>query len=510
MGLVIQAQADPVIAPAAQANAGAADDAGKAPNGFAAIVNGLLGDAKGTEKKDARESVLDALKQALPAGAGAPNGFAALANALLGDARGTEKKDGRESLLDALKQALPPQDGGAVSGADAVAAALAAMQALIPPVITANPGETAGTGQTAQALAAAVPAANLPVAGAAQAAEAVVPDAAPPMAAPATGVDMVAPPVAASDTAPAAQAAPTADAPAPAPTDDAAAPLAAPAVANAQQPADVTPAPAAALSAAAAVAEAQEIVSAKPAASEKRPHEPGGRDKIDDAASPPTDAAAQTPQDAVSVVRFVGNAGNNRGNGDKGAQPGEKHEPNASVQGIAHAAANSAAGQLRDDADVAPTEVPPSPPAVPADLPPAVEHVSRTVIEQIEKGGGEARLLLHPAELGEVVIRVHADGDRVRVEIHAVRTEAMNLLRDHTADLSNLLGGRGLNLADVFVGLGDQGAGDARDQQQANARNRPQDGEFAALMGIDESPSTDIHNRLRAAYNPDGALSYRI
>ncbi|MEO9254582.1 MAG: hypothetical protein ABI305_03515, partial [Tepidiformaceae bacterium] len=79
-----------------------------------------------------------------------------------------------------------------------------------------------------------------------------------------------------------------------------------------------------------------------------------------------------------------------------------------------------------------------------------------------------------------------------------------------TADLSNLLGNRGLNLADVYVGLGGQQARDSQREQQQAFNNRPNNGEFSSLMGIDEAPAIERLNRLRSAYNPDGALSYLV
>jgi hypothetical protein len=88
----------------------------------------------------------------------------------------------------------------------------------------------------------------------------------------------------------------------------------------------------------------------------------------------------------------------------------------------------------------------------------------------------------------------------------------MNLLRDHTQDLSNLLGSRGLNLSDVYVGVGGQNQGNQRDggQPSSQASNKPENSEFASLMGIDSTPAAGNFNRLRATYNPDGALSYRV
>lgn len=138
-----------------------------------------------------------------------------------------------------------------------------------------------------------------------------------------------------------------------------------------------------------------------------------------------------------------------------------------------------------------------------------MEHVARTVIERAERGGGDARIHLDPAGLGEVTIHVHTQGEHVRVDVRAERPEAAQLLRDHTQDLSALLGERGLNLSDVNVGLG-RGNGDQNWGNEQGERNRPAGGEFASILGIGDTTPVETLNRLRAAYNPDGVHVYRV
>jgi flagellar hook-length control protein FliK len=231
--------------------------------------------------------------------------------------------------------------------------------------------------------------------------------------------------------------------------------------------------------------------------------------------SPPTEAASSATPTSTSVVRNVGNAETDNQDsltGD-GKSRADGPEPKASVRGLAHAASNSAVGELRASQQTAPTDAVAAPdaPQAPAtaDVPPQVEHVANTVIERVEAGGGEARIHLDPAGLGEVTIHVHTDGDAVRIDVRAERHEAAQLLRDHTQDLSSLLGERGLNLSDVNVGLGRGNAGQAW-EQDARPQNRPATGEFAGILGFDEPVAVETHNRLRAAYNPDGAHVYRI
>jgi len=244
----------------------------------------------------------------------------------------------------------------------------------------------------------------------------------------------------------------------------------------------------------------------------QRPTEPPARppDKPVDGAATPSASAEVT-----SVVRSVGNAQSETGTPGEGEQettntPVRPNEPRASARGIEQAAPNSAVGGLApaSSSDPAAAAVTEAPSAVAAEVPPAVEQVATTVFEHTEIGGGEARIHLDPVELGEVTIHVHTDGDSVRIEVRAERPEAAQLLRDHTQDLSNLLGERGLNLSDVNVGLGRGQAG--QDQNDTSQRNRPVDGEFAAILGLDDAAPAAAHNRLRAAYNPDGAHLYRI
>lgn len=233
---------------------------------------------------------------------------------------------------------------------------------------------------------------------------------------------------------------------------------------------------------------------------------------------PPSEASTNQAATVASVVRSVGNA--ETGNDAEGSAQGnafgrKEHDvrpaPRASENGMLHAAPNSAVGEARAVQDVAPADAPApaDTPAPSAEVPPQVEHVARTVIERVERGGGEARIHLDPAGLGEVTIHVHTQGDHVRVDVHAERHEAMQLLRDHTQDLSTLLGDRGLNLSDVNVGLGRGDAGQAWGQEQA-PRNRPGSGEFASILGAGDTSALETHNRLRAAYNPDGAMVYRV
>ena len=157
--------------------------------------------------------------------------------------------------------------------------------------------------------------------------------------------------------------------------------------------------------------------------------------------------------------------------------------------------------------DAAPvTEARQAPPPAPT------EQVARAVIERVTDGGGEAVIRLDPAELGHVRIHVSTSSDGVRVEVHAERPEAVALLRNSTPDLTALLSGQGLDLTNVYVGLGgrEAGGGGQDGAPWAQRGQQPRNGEFASILGIGDPGSVERHNRLRSAYNPDGALLYRI
>ena len=282
-------------------------------------------------------------------------------------------------------------------------------------------------------------------------------------------------------------------------------PGAAPASAQAEQPAaSEQPVPTTAL---------ETLEAGVRAAADKAHDKTEGLKPKDEAVAAAPGAPPNSTEPHISVVRSAGNA-EQKGQPDGHANPGASDEkknpqPNASAQGIAHAAPNSAVGQLR----VSETAVPDAPQVATTEtpLPEAVAHVGEAIVQKVELGGGEARLTLRPEALGEVVLHIRTDGDRVRVEIHAERAEAANLLRDHTQDLAQLLGQRGLNLTNVYVGLGGHGSNNQQGGLPAWARPREQaDGSFASLMGIEEPSAADRSNRLRSAYNPDGAMSYRV
>lgn len=135
-------------------------------------------------------------------------------------------------------------------------------------------------------------------------------------------------------------------------------------------------------------------------------------------------------------------------------------------------------------------------------------QLANLVVEQMDQGGGVARLVLDPPELGEIVIRVTTGGDVIRIDVRVDRPETAALLRERQIDLTSLLGERGLDLAELSLSTGSR---PGFERELGEGADDPAPGFREILIG--ENPpavETETHNRLRAAYNPDGALLYRI
>lgn len=226
-------------------------------------------------------------------------------------------------------------------------------------------------------------------------------------------------------------------------------------------------------------------------------------------AQPPGTPAPQGVE--ISVVRSVGNAQQTQTTGDGAdgsANSGQKHD--TAVPKPDGQLTSSTIAVAAPTTTVAPSAAAAAPQAVPGHAPPQpVEQVARTVIDTAEHGGGEVHIRLDPPELGAVTIHVRIDGYRVQVQVQAERSDAMNLLRQSTIDLSSLLGNRGLHLTDVNVGLGGHQA-PGGDQPNPNQAGPAANGEFASILGIDHTPVAELHNRLQSAYNPDGLHIYRV
>lgn len=221
-------------------------------------------------------------------------------------------------------------------------------------------------------------------------------------------------------------------------------------------------------------------------------------------------AGTEPSSHLAGVVRFDGNAPRGKTTPAITLDEAPVARPSSPAEGQPVAATQAAVDNRPLSATVEATAAPATPARV-AELPPAVHQLGRAVLEKTADGGGEARIRLDPPELGSVTVHVRLHGDAVQVDVHAERPEALQFLREHSPDLSNLLGQHGLDLAGLSVGLdARQGSGAGAGQGYPYGFSpRPPPGDFAAVMGVEASAPTRGHQQLAAA-NPDGQHLYRV
>ncbi|MFA5940098.1 MAG: flagellar hook-length control protein FliK [Sinimarinibacterium sp.] len=87
---------------------------------------------------------------------------------------------------------------------------------------------------------------------------------------------------------------------------------------------------------------------------------------------------------------------------------------------------------------------------------------------QLADGVSEARIELHPAELGALTVRIETQGDQARVHIVAAEAATRSLLNQAMPQLRELLAGSGLNLARSQVDSSDR-----RDGRSGERGNHP-------------------------------------
>ncbi|MEW6167216.1 MAG: flagellar hook-length control protein FliK [Pseudomonadota bacterium] len=97
---------------------------------------------------------------------------------------------------------------------------------------------------------------------------------------------------------------------------------------------------------------------------------------------------------------------------------------------------------------------PPQPPQPPmsstllhAAAPQFAGDLAERIVWQLEGGVGEARIELHPAELGSISVHIETQGDQARVQIVAAEAATRALLSQALPQLRELLSGSGLQLA---------------------------------------------------------------
>ncbi len=139
----------------------------------------------------------------------------------------------------------------------------------------------------------------------------------------------------------------------------------------------------------------------------------------------------------------------------------------------------------------------------------SLPQVADAIVDRLNSDGGEARVILDPPGMGEIVIKLHAAGGHVHVEVIAQRADALQVLRDGSPSLQTLLQDRGLDMGMAQFTLSQQGQGGQQQTPDETPRNTGTG--FAQVLGIDEPDAANRNfNRLRAAYNPDGAHLYRV
>ena len=87
------------------------------------------------------------------------------------------------------------------------------------------------------------------------------------------------------------------------------------------------------------------------------------------------------------------------------------------------------------------------------------------------KGGGEARLQLHPAELGRMTIRLSTEGDEARVTFVVENHHARQVIESNMPRLRDLMEQSGLSLTDTEVSEQQLDDSDARSSEQFSDDN---------------------------------------
>jgi len=133
------------------------------------------------------------------------------------------------------------------------------------------------------------------------------------------------------------------------------------------------------------------------------------------------------------------------------------------------------------------------PGAVPIRTAEAVERIHALVQLANGRGGvAQARLALHPAELGGVTVELRVTDDGLHAHIAADRPEALPLLQQAGGDLRKALGDRGIDVHHLDFGMHpDAEAGAWQDQGRAQQELA---GDFRGLdtPALEEDPAAEV------------------
>lgn len=94
-------------------------------------------------------------------------------------------------------------------------------------------------------------------------------------------------------------------------------------------------------------------------------------------------------------------------------------------------------------------------PTNPAQQPAFEQALGERLAWLVQEGRHDARIKLHPAELGSIDIRLSLDGDSTRISLASPHAAVRDALEQAVPRLRELLGSAGLDLSQVNVGTGD-------------------------------------------------------
>jgi flagellar hook-length control protein FliK len=128
----------------------------------------------------------------------------------------------------------------------------------------------------------------------------------------------------------------------------------------------------------------------------------------------------------------------------------------------------------------APTTAAVALPATRAELPRFEQALGERLAWLVQEGRHDARIRLHPAELGSIDIRLNQDGDATRISLVSPHAAVRDALEQAVPRLRELLGHAGLDLSQVNVGSGDARSHSDFGRAPAPAGLGPDAGAFAA------------------------------
>jgi flagellar hook-length control protein FliK len=183
--------------------------------------------------------------------------------------------------------------------------------------------------------------------------------------------------------------------------------------------------------------------------------------------------------------------------------PDPQHSPQSAVSGPQVAAPPAQPAPTAAPAQPAPP-VAPAPPAAAPQAPvagmrleQAVETMHQVIRISQSSGITQARVQLHPQELGQVDIHLRSTPDGVVARVVADASQAAAVLRDGGDDLRRLLAQQGINLTRFDVGTAGQ------DQRQASFAG----GGGQQQRGSRGNTSEDVDSHSSADHNPETTVS---